>query len=186
MIFLRNIRVQIFLFVLFVAIWVFPISYVGWTRKSLPVYGNHLNELYRVACLFTHKSTRWWDLDIQVLVEWDNNWKNTRYEDFSSMLLFGYLDRIRWIYDNLPQNDPKYRIALAEFIKERFEYLYPEMPDVSGVRFVVIAYPTTDDNPRAYPTWHWRKPDLDIIPAEYQSVDFKHFFDNYTQDEAIE
>lgn len=177
---LGNRWVQIFLFLVFMAIWIAPIWYVWWTRKPIPVLWNHLNDLYRIACLFTHRSTYRWDLDIQVQLEGDNERRNTRYEDFSNMLVFGYLDRLRRIYDNLPEQDPKYKWAIAEFIKSRFEYLYPEMPIVTGVRFVVIAYPTTEDNPRAYPTWHWRKPDLDILPDQYQSVDYTHSFtDNY-------
>jgi len=177
---LGNRWVQVFLFSIFLAIWIAPIWYVWRTRKPIPVLWNHLNDMYRIACLFTHKATWRRDLDIQVQVEWDTQRKNTRYEDFSNMLVFGYLDRLRRIYDNLPDDDPKHKLAVAEFVKERFEYLYPEMPDIAWVRFVVIAYPTTPDNPRSYPTWHWRKPNLDTLAQEYQTVDYTHTFtDNY-------
>lgn len=175
---LNNPFVQAILFLFFLTIWLVPISYAWWTRNSIPQLGNHLNEMYRLACLFTHKSVYRRDLDIQINLDWDeeSEWRNTRYEDFSDMLVFGYLDRLRWIYDNIPSEDPKYKIAIAEFVKERFEYLYPEMPGVQWVRFSIIFYPTTEENPRAKPTGHWRRPDLDIVPDEYQSVDFEHFF----------
>lgn len=210
--------VQVFLFLFFFRLWILPISFAWWYKKSLdnvcftysewtiphtcldedadwnpksihkrvlrdlffnvpfPFASNMLNEMYRVACLFTHKTTYRRDLDIQIQLSWSGERHNTRYDDFSSMRVFGHLDRLRWIYDNLPTKDPLYRWAMADFVKERFEFLYPESWKVSWVRFVLISYPVVSWNPREFPpTWR-RKPHLDTLPDKYQKIDFTKQF----------
>lgn len=159
-------------FAIFLWLWLIPISYTWLMRKQIPALGNHLNELYRVSCLFTHKASYTWDLWLQIKFGEDETWKNVDYDDFSSMDVFGWLNRLRWIYDNLPENNNAMKDELGKRVAKRFADIYPWQEEVAAVKFVVIWFPADESSPTAHPVRWYIKPAIDTLPEKYKWDDY--------------
>jgi hypothetical protein len=174
----------------FILLWLIPIAYVGLFNRPMPFPGRtqatapryfpeYIDNLHRVTCLFTRRVGEWSNYYFQVQLEGSPGWIEVPQEDYGQARLFGYRTRLFRMLRSWSPVDRRTRQtqALAEFIKTRHEQLYPELPDVEAVRFVLVLY-TAGEDALAHPPGRWERPPLAAIEPERKAGFVGlHYFD---------
>ena len=178
---------------IFFVLWLIPILKVGLTGKPVnfkPLQrlgiprgvetqaSNYLNNNYRTACLFTKRVGSWSNYYYQARLTGQTHWIDLDESDYTRLKVFGYRTRLRrMLAQQLKEEDAMQarRLAIATFIKQRFETLYPEEPKVAAIRFIRVAYKSGDPT-IAEPGGHWTKPPLFTIPPRQQRLLSAHEF----------
>ncbi|MDJ0729558.1 MAG: hypothetical protein QNJ33_06145 [Crocosphaera sp.] len=162
----------------FILIWLLPIFWVGFTKRSVPNAGNFFNDLYRVSCLFTHRVSYWNNSYIQVQLEGSESWLTPPESDFAKMTPFGHRTRLHRMLNEFRDRKTTDRLwgDMAEFVKVRFESRYPELSEVKAVRFVLVRYDVGSEI--AKPSGHWQKPPYDQTNPKNRYLLAKYQFDN--------
>ena len=110
---------------IFIVVWLIPMAYAGLFHKNVPYAPNYLNYLYRVACLFTKRTSSWSNYYFQVQLKGNSEWIALPEEDYFKMQTFGYRTRFHRMMVHSRQQGRHgmlQRQSIAEFIKERYIY----------------------------------------------------------------
>jgi hypothetical protein len=162
---------------LFAALWILPMIYMGLTHKNVPYLGKRLNINYRVACLFTRHIAYWTDPYVQVQSE-GGRWAWLDDLAYSRHRPFGHRTRLqRMIELSLAEHHGMLqRQQIAEFIQTRHQELFPDEPPIRAVRFIASYY-RSGEPMLASPEGEWvRRPPEDVEPDRLKLVS-THFFD---------
>lgn len=161
----------------FFFVWLVPITYTGLTKSVVPHANIYMNHMYRVACLFTTRVRSWTHYYIQVKLEDQEDWTSVPTSDYAKLEPFGHRTRFdpMFGYSYKSSAGTLRRLKMAEFIKKRYEALYPEDADIASVRFMRVTIRSGD--PRiAKPKGHWVKPPLESFPEKEHIFVFSHDF----------
>jgi hypothetical protein len=155
-------------------LWLIPILYVGFMKKDLNFLGNYLTNLHRCACLFTERVGVWSNYYFQARLEGSDEWIEVPHEHVSTLQPFGHRTRMTAM---IGQTSAAMHIrqGMAEFIKKRREWLYPDDPKVEAVRFIRVTYRSGSEI--ATPAGHWKIPPLEEIAPNRRRALTTHFFD---------
>lgn len=161
---------------LFIALWLLPITWVGLTGVTIPFAGPWLSDLYRVSCLFTERVPSWPAYYLQVQAE-DGRWTSLDREAFAPMEPFGYRSRIeRYLAHGHPfpgmGETEAWRQTLADelaaWTRTRYVDLYPDEPPPRALRIVELRYPV--GGALAAPEGRWRVPPFEESPEALREV----------------
>lgn len=171
-------RPDYLLCIFFLIVWLAPMTWVGLTHRSIPVAGKYLNNLYRVAGLFTKKVNNWSDYYCQIRLEGETDWRDLP-ESYSAMKTFGDRSRLFFVVSNSLRapNGMDHRQRMAEYVRQRFERDHPQFPKVLSVRFLHVTYPCGAylvRQRRAWKTWP-----LAQVPQRLQRPLSMHFFNGW-------
>lgn len=193
---------DVFWAVLFLAFWLLPIFYVGFFKRSFPLQKLEVlglpshaaeqvhkfaNNNYRIACLFTDRVEGWGHYYFQARLVGQRQWINLDDSDYALLKPFGYRTRLHRMLSQTsitPAGDPR-RQSIAEFVKQRFETLYPEEGKIEAVRVLRAGF-KSGDPAIALPAGHWAKPPLFIIPSHHYKLMFEHQFPDHSEYSAQE
>ncbi|MCA9213706.1 MAG: hypothetical protein KDB27_11600 [Planctomycetales bacterium] len=171
-------RPDYFLFGVFVLIWLLPITWVGLTKRSVPVVGLYANDMYRVASLFTTRLQGSVEYYFQFQDEediWD--WQNLDKEDYGSIIMSGNRTRLdRMLQDSISSHrGMRQRQRLAEYIKTHYEKRNPDKPKMTAFRYQVVFFPVGEK--MASQVGRWREYPLEKLPQEQVRELSVHYFD---------
>lgn len=122
-----------------VVVWLLPILWTGLAGRNLAFATPWMQQQYRVACLFLETLTTWYTYHVQVQQEGSDTWVELDLRGIFDMTVFGFRTRLHAILDETYQA-PKGQLrmeAIAEFIRSRYEELYPGLK-LKGLRFVRV------------------------------------------------
>lgn len=157
--------------VVFLFVWLIPITYVGLTDRSVPEAGRYLNYMWRIACLFPGRSDAWDDYFYEVRQVGEEEWVEVPLEMLGGMRPFGAGNRLHRMMaqGGGDRNRPAVLRSAAWFVKNRFESRHPAGPGVEEVRFVRVRYRV--GSPRLVAeSGPWTAPTLDEIPSARRTV----------------
>ena len=160
------------LFGVFCVLWLGPLNYIGLFKGNVPLTGQYLNNLYRVSCLFTHRTPSWSNYYVEFVTDDHKKWEGVRLDDFSEMKLFGHATRLqRVLIDSLrdPVGGSKIRRRLGLFIRRELEAQSPDRPPIKELRFIRVQYYVGEPG-MASPEGHWRVPDYSETSVEARSI----------------
>lgn len=169
-------RKDLLSFLLFIFIWIIPITYTGLSNKDMPFFPRTLCYLQRIAMLFTHSIESWPVYYIQVKLDDGKQWITLKEEDYFRLKPFGYRSRLHQIlyYSKDSVGFPKGKEKSSErqremafWIAKKFESLHPQRSKVDAVRFVVAFYHIQKASAIK---GRWIKPPLGAFPAEHTLV----------------
>ncbi len=184
-------RTNAVLAALFFCLWLFPVFYVGFFKKSFPYYGvvrrfgiqpdaafeasKYMNNLYRIACLFIYRENDWSNYYFQVQLKGGEHWIEVDESILSIMNSTGYDTRLPRIlrFVAAPDSGLALQKSLAEFVQDRYGKVNPEAPEVVSVRAVRVRYDSGSEE-LAMPEGHWTKPPLETITDREHQIVFSH------------
>ena len=160
----------------FIVIWLIPVACVGLTERSVPYAPVYLKNLHRVSCLFTKSVSGWNSFYFQAQLKNSYEWITLDEADYSRMQPFGHCTRFHRMLDqsNHQRHGMLQRQRMAEFIKRRYEELYPDS-EVEAVRYIVVVFQTSGELVK--PKGRWVHEPLDSIPIEERRLLSSHYFD---------
>lgn len=170
-------RPDYFLCGLFILVWLLPITWVGMTKKSVPLVGTYANDMYRVASLFTKRSQGPVDYYFQVQFEDGWDWENISKRDYSKIIMSGNRTRIdRMLQDSVySPRGMKQRQQLAEYIKEQYERQHPDHSKIDSFRYLIVFFPVGEMLVNRKGGWtEWP---IEKIPEKQQTELSVHYFD---------
>lgn len=157
----------------FVLLWLVPVAYLGFSKRSVPGMPPALSFLQNVSCLFP-KRVRIWRIDyIQVLPQLGGDWVTLPEEEYFQMPAFGYRTRLpRFMALTMSKARWASRADLASWIHQRYQTLHPDEPAPIAVRFVVGHYRAEEHAP----VGRWQKPPLEAFAPQETLVKSTHEF----------
>lgn len=136
----------------YILLWLLPAATVGFAGGTV-FPQRHLDWLYHISCLFSHRQTEWVVFHPEIRVAGSEEWEWLPFEGFAPMETFGYSNRLdrrlRYIYKNrdrrryLPVVTEAARAQereIAEWIGRRWKEVQPERPPLDAVRFVRVEF----------------------------------------------
>ncbi|MEX2580945.1 MAG: hypothetical protein WD342_17935 [Verrucomicrobiales bacterium] len=156
---------------LLIALWILPVTYVGFTNRPVPMTGRYLNHMWRISCLFPRRSNTWADYFYQVRTEGGVDWLEVPHEHLGEMRPFGAGNRLHRIMaqGGGDRNREAVLKSAAWFVKRQYELRHPDEPVVVEVRFVRRRYPV--GSPALVATGGpWVIPELSEIPESRRTV----------------
>jgi hypothetical protein len=152
----------------FCLLWLFPVVYVGTTRRAPPMFPPLLAELTNVTCLFTRAQPSWSTFYVQARTSASGPWLELDTRADFGLEPFGHRTRLdRYLVAWSGARGEAARDELAQwFMKEHATRRPSELPLVE-LRFVTVSVPARHDRP---PTGAWVRPRLDDTPPNHRRV----------------
>lgn len=159
------------LFLLFLILWIGPITWNGVTGKGVPGAGLWANNMYRVARLFTKRIPTWSNYYVEIFHEGMEKPTALPLTAFSDMKPFGYTPRLHRMISKSSGNSSEtaLRGAMAAYIKQKFENQNPFLPPIREIRLIRVVYQSGAPE-LAHPDGHWTIPPLESIPNSRRRV----------------
>ncbi len=127
--------------------WLGPIAWHGLSgNRRVPYAGKHLNDLYRVSCLFTDPVHAWSDYYIQVQLEGESRWHTLDEHDYSTFEPFSRRTRLHrklsFANSQTKAHGMLQRQHMSLYVRDRYAALHDDAPPVVAVRFWRASYRT--------------------------------------------
>jgi hypothetical protein len=158
----RFARRDVVLALIFIALWLAPMSAVGALKSDIRAYPVYLQNLHRCACLFTNSVRYWSTFHIQIQTSDDAAWSELDEAGYFDMPVFGYRSRFHRILSHAwgKPGERRRTDEVARFIAERFHVQNPTGPKLIAIRFARVQHKVDD---LAEERGRFVKPRLDAI-----------------------
>ena len=131
--------------------WFLPMGMTGIVNQSFLSYPPVLRNQFRIACLFTHKSSSWPTTHYEVQFEEDGAWTEGELDPFFPIDIFGHRTRFNRIVlaskrksKKTKKITGKNKVRLQEmgmYIRSRWQEFYPDSPKPIRIRYTVVNHP---------------------------------------------
>ena len=135
---------------LFILFWILPVLYTGLTKQPVRFLHPYFSYQSNVSCLFEREQLRWSNYYVQIQsAPAAGNGGRIDMPQYSRMKPFGTFTRLEYylMYPyRLSHNGTDLeagQIELAEFVRGRYETLYPD-DRVRAIRLVRVDYPVDE------------------------------------------
>lgn len=136
-------RYDALLALLFVPLWLIPITYVGSTKQDITELPRMMKHQYRVACLFTHHTRTWSTYHVEIQTNGSDEWVEMPIEGIFDMTVFGYRTKLhRLCGKSFRGRHARARMKeITDYIKARRRLVRPDAPKLDAVRVSRVAHP---------------------------------------------